>query len=109
MTPDLFNRPTGEDLRDAAMSQMEAGNGASWLELARNRLAQHCRENPGVEVTSDDIHRLTPKPDYLHSNVLGAVFRHPLFKATGQWKATTRRSGHARAVRIYRLAEETQT
>lgn len=104
---DLFDGPSGAELKEQAMRQMEGGKGADWLETARDRLAAFCRERPGIEVTSDDVHRLTPKPEYLHDNILGAVFRDRRFEPTGQWKQTSRPSGRARAVRLYRLAAET--
>jgi hypothetical protein len=72
-----------------------------WLREARRAAYAHARANG--KVTSDDVHRLTPLPAWIHHNVMGSVFKSQHFVMLG-FVQSARKSAHARWIREYAIA-----
>lgn len=98
MTNDLLS---GLAARNIALDTHEVTY-SDWLKDARESAYRFCILNNTV--SSDDVHRLTPLPPWIHHNVMGAVFRDHRFVARG-YIQTRRPSGHARIIREYVLRE----
>ena len=58
------------------------------------------------KVSSDDVHRLTPRPAWIHHNVMGSVFKSRHFIQLG-FVQTARKSAHARWIREYGIEPKT--
>jgi len=56
-----------------------------------------------MSVTTDDIWEHFPPPKIVNAKIMGQVFRHPDFKATGQFVATRRASSHGRYIQKFEL------
>jgi hypothetical protein len=89
----------GLALRDIAHDTQEVVY-KDWLQDARAKAYAHAVACGTV--CSDDVHRLSPVPPWVHHNAMGAVFRDKRFKIAG-WVQSKRPSAHARTIRIYHV------
>ena len=92
----------GRAARDSALSAFEGRPFAGeWIREARQVAAAICRRKGWV--IADDIWQECPLPEGLHENTKGAVLRAPMFTPIG-FTQSRHETGHARAIRIWRLA-----
>ena len=88
----------GQTLRDVGVAKLERHH--HWLERAREFAVRYCKAYGSI--TSDDVHHVMEDPP--HPNCYGALFRDKRFVPTGERVQTNRASGHAREIRVWRLA-----
>jgi len=83
--------------RDAGCKLVETNN-KDWVTAARLLAIQLACQNG--EVTSDDIQQRMPRPEWVHPNSVGAIFRCKQLKFIGH-KTSERVSAHARRIGVY--------
>lgn len=96
----IFDYMQSQKLRDIGVSKVEA-NSFDWVQQARATALMLAAKNG--ETSSDDVLRICPKPDHIHPNAVGSVFRDKRFRCVGRMP-TQRVSGHAREIKIWSLA-----
>lgn len=101
--------PSGRQLRDAAIAQVEANADADWMARAYAAIMLLCCEEKRHELTSDDVWRILGDDDTPREpRALGAVFRRALASGaiakTGRVTQSKRRQNHAREIAIWRIS-----
>ena len=71
-----------------------------WLEEARDTARKLLQTRP--HITIEDVLKITPLPNYLHRNTIGAVFKDRGFRAVG-WVAAHKSTSNGRAIRQWSL------
>lgn len=56
-------------------------------------------------ITVNDVRKLCPVPEDKDPRVLGALFRHRDFEATGEFVRSSRKTCHNRPIQRFRLSE----
>ncbi len=84
------------------MQDLFALSKQEWLDGARWQARILLRDKPYI--TIEDILAVYPRPDYLHVNITGSVFKDKDFVADG-WTRSKRKSSNGRQVMRWRLAE----
>ena len=96
---DLFQ---AQKLRDIGIT-IVYGNNSEWVDEAR-KVAKHLARING-QVSSDDVLDFYPRPDDVHPNATGSIFREKGWRKVG-YKQSERPSAHARVIGIYKLTEQ---
>ena len=92
----------GQLLRDSQLMLFEHRD-TEFLERCRTLAVAVARERGTVCI--NDVRTQVHLPYNVHPSVLGAVFRDRKRFVPVGWTEATHREAHARAVRVYRLAE----
>jgi hypothetical protein len=74
----------------------------AWLDLARSEARKLLRYRD--RITIEDVLEKAPRPEYIHPNTTGNVFRVDDFKPVG-WLASRRVSMNGRPVRVWTLVK----
>lgn len=98
MTLDLFQ---SQRLRDIGINSVYQNN-SSWVDEARAVAKQLARKDGQVSI--DEVLDFLPRPEDIHPNATGSVFRERCWKKVG-YKSSSKPSAHARAIGIYQLLE----
>lgn len=96
---DLFQ---GQKLRDIGVMRVYI-NSSTWVDEARDIAKKLARLNG--QVSSDDVLDYYPRPDDVHPNATGSIFREKCWKKIG-YKPSELPSAHARVIGIYQLIEK---
>lgn len=101
----LFDLPASRAARDTGMEKAaySSQKSAEWLSQAR-KVAEHLAMKHG-ETTSDAVQMICPKPEGVHQNACGSIFKGKKWVCTG-FTQTSKVSGHARIIRIWGLRSE---
>lgn len=94
-----FNEPTGAQLRDAGVAKVKKNNEA-WVEKARSTAKALAAWKGSVSI--DDVLEACPRPESVHPNATGAIFRERCWKRIG-YTQSKNPSAHARVIGIFEL------
>lgn len=86
------------DIQDLFKAEKEA-----WIESCRSVARTLLARKPAI--TIEDVLELNPRPDYVHKNATGVVFKHKDFKPIS-WRASRRAAMNHRYVRVWVLADQ---
>lgn len=95
-TLDLFE---GIRLRDIGVGKVYLNN-FEWVDEAR-KTAKELAVKQGI-VSIDEVLSICPRPENVHPNSTGAIFREKIWVKVG-FKQSEKPSAHARVVGIYKL------
>lgn len=98
---DLFQ---SQKLRDIGVMRVYISH-STWVDEARE-VAKKLARNNG-QVSSDEVLDYYPRPDDVHPNATGSIFREKCWKRIG-YKQSERPSAHARVIGIYQLIKDTE-
>lgn len=100
-TLDLFS---AIEARDRGM-ELAASGRTDLIDRVRYHLAQVARSRPDRCVTIDDCAALLESEGMSLGNAAGTVFKHEAWEFTNRWQPSSRKSSHARHVRVWMLKE----
>ena len=83
--------------------QREAEETRDWVREAR-RVAAQIALAQGI-ITSDDVHKVCPKPDHAHDNTWGAILGKPYF-FRGSEVYSKRRSANKRSIHRWHMTQK---
>ena len=92
---------TGIKLRDTGIQSVYENN-STWVDQARAAAKSIAVERGSVSI--DDVLEAQPRPDHVHPNATGAVFKERCWAKVG-YRQSTNPSARARVVGIYKLKE----
>ena len=100
MTLQLFDiNPTGEQLRDAGVAKVYK-NHSAWVDKARSTAKAIAAWRGSVSI--DEVLEACPRPESVHPNATGSIFREKCWKRVGYTQSKSP-AAHARVVGVYEL------
>ena len=99
LAPEQLTLDEGLRLRDEGIASLERH---PWLERARLEAVRLCLHLG--EITSDHVQAAMLDDPAPHVNAWGALFHDRRFRSTDRTVKTTRRQGHYRDIKVWRLA-----
>lgn len=101
-TLDLF---AAQEARDAGM-ELAYGNRTELVAQLRARLEYIAGRRADRTASADDVSELLEQMGLDNSdlgNAAGTVFKHEWWEFSGEWRPSSRKSNHARHIRVWRL------
>lgn len=92
---------TGIALRDIGIQSVYSNN-SNWVDRARAAAKSIAFERGSVAI--DDVLEAEPRPEEVHPNATGSIFREDCWIKVG-YRPSSIPSAHARVVGIYKLKE----
>jgi len=94
----LFDLALAREKRDIALSAVSSYPADDWVSKARTFAIGYAQEYG--EVSADEVNKYCPRPDNIHPNATGAVFRTKELRFIG-YKPSKKVTSHARRIAIY--------